>query len=193
MKRKDRLTLKAKREGYKARSIYKFFAMNKKYNIVRPKNIVLDLGCWPGSWLQALSQLNCRVVGVDINMEAMDEFRKMGVTLIHGNVLEKETQKKIISSGPYDAVLSDMAPKTTGIKDVDQQRSLDLSLTALKIASLTLRPNGNFLCKIFQSPETHKVVDKAKARFHFVKFTKPQASKKRSYEIYLLCKGFRSK
>ncbi len=113
MKRKDKLTLKAKREGYKARSIYKFFAMNSRHNIVRPRSRVLDLGCWPGSWLQALKQLECSVVGVDITMDNMNEFRKMGVQLVQGNVLEKNIQEKLISLGPYDSVISDMAPKTT--------------------------------------------------------------------------------
>jgi 23S rRNA (uridine2552-2'-O)-methyltransferase len=186
--RKDNLTKKAKQEGYRARSVYKLFALNSKYALVKKGDKVLDLGCWPGSWIQALQKMGAAVVGVDVT--SMEKLR--AAIFIQGDVDEKETQEKIGKYAPFDAVLSDLAPKTTGIREIDQQRSLDLSLLALDIALKSLRKNGNFLCKVFQSSDEEILLKKAEKHFRFAKFTKPNASKKRSKEIYLVCKGLKS-
>jgi len=184
---KDKLAIKAIKEGYRARSVYKFFILNKKYHLVKRNDAVLDIGCWPGSWIQALKKLNARIVGVDI--VKIKEIPK--ITFIQGDILKKNIQNKIKKQSPFNAVLSDLAPKTTGIKGIDQQKSLDLSMTALNLAINSLKRDGNFLCKVFQSPGAEKLMKKAKINFHFVKFTKPQASKKHSKEIYLICKGLK--
>ncbi|MBU1203832.1 MAG: RlmE family RNA methyltransferase [Nanoarchaeota archaeon] len=185
--KKDKLTIKAKKEGYRARSVYKFFAINKKYALVRKNDKVLDLGCWPGSWIQALKKLDAVIVGVDITK--IQEIP--GTIFIQGDITSKQTQIGIKKYAPFDAVLSDLAPKTTGIREIDQQKCLDLSLTALEIAITCLRKNGNFLCKIFQNSDQEIIMQKARKKFHFTKLTKPQESKKHSKEMYLVCRGMK--
>jgi 23S rRNA (uridine2552-2'-O)-methyltransferase len=187
MKIRDKLTIKAKREGYKARSVYKLSDLNAKYQIVKRNSKVLDLGCWPGSWMQYCLELDCDVTGVDLKGTRME-----GITFVKGNICDKSMFDKLLGLGKFDVVLSDMAPKTTGIKNVDQARSLDLCYRALYIARYLLKNNGDFICKIFQSEESSTFVNEVQRYFSFVKVTKPMASKKRSKEIYLIAKGLKS-
>ncbi|MFH1209544.1 MAG: RlmE family RNA methyltransferase [archaeon] len=187
MKVKDKFTVKAKKEGYKARSVYKLSDINSKYQIVKRNSRVLDLGCWPGSWMQYCLNLGCDVTGVDLK-----GTRLKGIAFIKGNIFDKAMFDKLLGLGKFDAVLSDMAPKTTGIKNVDQARSIDLCYRALYIARYLLKNNGDFICKIFQSDESSTFVNEVQRYFSFVKITKPMASKKRSGEIYLIAKGLKS-
>ena len=184
---KDKFTVKAKREGYKARSVYKLSDINSKYQIIKRNSRVLDLGCWPGSWMQFCLNLGCDVTGIDLKGTRMD-----GISFVKGNIFDKAVFDKLLGLGKFDTVLSDMAPKTTGIKNVDQERSLDLCYRALYIARYLLKSNGDFLCKIFQSDESSTFVNEVQRYFSFVKVTKPMASKKRSKEIYLIAKGLKS-
>ena len=183
--KKDKQTLRAKSLGFRARSIFKLFEINKKFNLIKEKDRVLDLGCWPGSWLQFCSNLNCTCVGVDLRTTE----KIKDCTFIKGDVHNKEIIKKIIKSGKFDIVLSDLAPKTTGIKDLDQDYSTNLALRALEISNLVLKNKGNFLCKIFQSKETNHFTHEARKCFDYVKIYKPMSSKKRSKEVYVIAKS----
>ena len=184
---KDRFTRRARKEGYRARSVYKLFSLNARHRIIRRGSTVLDLGAAPGSWMEAARKMGAgRIVGVDL-----EPIREMeGATFLRGDVTEEEMLRRIEAMGlAFDVVLSDLAPNTTGIKHVDQARSTGLSEAALEIATRSLRPGGDFVCKIFQGPDTNRFLQQVRRRFRFVKTTKPEASKKRSKEIYVVAKG----
>ncbi|MBS3171763.1 RlmE family RNA methyltransferase [Candidatus Woesearchaeota archaeon] len=187
--RKDFYFKKAKEEGYRARSAYKLFELNKKYNLIKRSDRVLDLGCNPGSWLQAASKIsNGLVVGVDIL--PVKEIKN--VNFIQANVTDKKTIDMIKSiSNEFDVILSDMAPKTSGIKELDHNKSIYLSEKALEIAENLLVNNGNFLCKVFQGEFFKEFLDNIKKKFEFVKSSKPESSRRESKEIYIIAKGFR--
>lgn len=185
--RQDKLTKKARKEGFRARSVYKLLQLSKKYRIIEKRNKILDLGSYPGSWLQVIIELGAHAVGVD--MSKVDNIK--GVKFILGDAFNPGTIEKIKKHGPYDSVISDLAPSTTGIKDMDQENSYLLAEQALSIAKEVLRKDGKFLCKVFQGEGTPTLIENVKKSFKFVKVSKPEASKKRSKEIYLVAIGFR--
>ncbi|RME54246.1 RlmE family RNA methyltransferase [Candidatus Woesearchaeota archaeon] len=179
---RDSYTIKAKKEGMRARSAYKLVQLNRKYKLVGSNDDVLDLGCWPGGWLVALTKITKgKVVGVDLN-----EIQPVnGVEFIKADVFKFKINEV------FDVVISDMAPKTTGIHELDCERSIDLAEAALSIAKKNLKPGGNFLVKVFQGKGFDDFLKSIKKCFAFVKTTKPEASRKRSKEIYVI--GFKLK
>lgn len=183
---KDKYTSKAKAAGLRARSAYKLMQINRKYNIIRPNDSVLDLGCFPGGWLLvAARQGATRIVGIDLTPIE----RIPGVEFIQGDITKEEILAKI--GGKFDVVLSDLAPKTTGNRSLDVARSIDLAEIAFKIAKRFLKPGGNFLVKIFQGEGYVEFTNKLKRCFSFFKTIKPGASKSKSKEMYALGIGFR--
>lgn len=186
MHRSRNLTRKAKQEGYAARSVYKLLAINARYHLIRKGDAVLDLGCWPGSWLQACVQMGVRVVGIDLKHTAI-----RGAETLKGDVYDKNLLLQLSSYGSFDVVLSDLAPSTTGHREQDQQESLGLSKQAFVIAKRFLKPGGNFLVKVFQSSEANTFLKELGRDFQFVKAYKPEASRKRSKEMYYVCLGLR--
>jgi 23S rRNA (uridine2552-2'-O)-methyltransferase len=184
----DKFSLRARQEGYLARSSYKLIFLNKKYRIIKQNDKVLDLGCWPGSWLQIIKQLKANAIGVDIK-----QISDIGhVKFILGDIRKKETINKIKSFGKFDVVLSDLAPNTSGNQELDQERSFELSNVAFEIAKDVLKEKGNFVCKIFQSKEFEGFLSLIKKKFNFVKATKPEASKKKSKEMYIVTLGYKT-
>ena len=182
----DKYTDKALAEGLRARSAYKLMQINSKYHIIRRGNDVLDLGCWPGGWMVAAKRMGAnRVVGMDL--AAIEPVA--GAEFIHGDVFESSTLRKI--EGSFDVVLSDLAPKTSGNRSLDVARSLDLCESAFRIALKHLKPNGHFLVKVFQGEGYKEFFDEVRKHFEFVKTVKPEASRQRSMEVYLLGIGFK--
>jgi len=188
---KDFYNLKAKIEGYRARSAYKLKQINNKYNIIKKNDHVLDIGCFPGGWSQ-VSLLAVKkdgfVLGIDI--QKTKRIISKNFKFIQGDITKKETVKKI--NGKFDAVISDISPKTTGIIHLDQEISHSLAETCLNVSLKKLKPGGNFICKIFQSNKTKEMIDKTKKHFKFVKTVKPESSKSKSKEMYILAKELRS-
>lgn len=183
---RDKFARKAKSEGYLARSAYKLEEIINKFKVLKPGFKVLDLGAAPGSWLQvarnAIGPAGL-AVGVD---EGLIDFEAEGVVTLMGDILAPDCLAQVAAYGPYDAVLSDLAPKTSGIKDRDQALSQELSEQAAKIALATLKKHGNFVVKVFQNPETFAFQKYLKTVFKKVHTYKPQASRDRSYETYLI-------
>lgn len=183
---RDKFTLRALDEGYRARSVYKLIFLNKKYNLIKKNDNILDLGAWPGSWMQFCLNLEARVTGVDVKQI----ISMKGGRFILGDIYDTKTLEKIRELGKYDSVLSDLSPKTTGIND--QELSFDLSYKAFEIAKEVLRRNGSFVFKIFQSGYLNKFLQELKKSFNFVKSVKPEASKKGSKEMYIVCKDYKT-
>lgn len=185
---------KAKSSGYLARSVYKLEEINKKYKLFsKYKNnfSVIDLGAAPGSWLQYLSSAlhkNAKIMGVDlseIKTSAQNIITKrMDVFSEELDVLLKENFPKGL-----DAVLSDMAPKTTGIKIKDNYASYELTHRALDIAKKYLLPSGVLVVKIFQGEYFKQFLEECKESFKEVRTFKPKSSRSNSYEIYVISRG----
>ena len=178
LNRKDAYFRKAKREGYLARSAYKLIELNKKYNLIKKDDIILDLGSSPGSWVQVCLELKAkRVVGVDLEQSKVDhenfEFINDGIENL-----------KIEEMGRFNVVLSDIAPKTSG--HMDSEKSIDLTRDAFNIAKKVLKNNGNFIAKVFQGSGFEELIREVRKEFDFFKISKPKASRKKSKEIYLI-------
>ncbi len=178
---------RARAQGFVARAVFKLKEIDAKYRLFRKEQRVLDLGCSPGSWLQYISSRTGPgglVLGVDVNQPEIDLAPPL--YFIQGELgsLDLET---ITAISPYfDVVVSDLAPKTTGMRAVDQQRSLELALLAWQWAQKLLRPGGHFLVKIFEGPDSASLAAALKADFNLVRYVKPAGSRPASREIYLL-------
>jgi len=176
---KDKFTKKALAEGYKARSVFKLRDMDRKFHLINKGDRVLDIGAAPGSWSQYAVEKGAIAIAVDI--ESVNAHK---VKYIKADIFDDVLFEKV--GIDYDLVMSDVAPKTTGIIDNDNYNSFNLSSRSLEIAKKVLKRNGNYVCKIFQGEyfdEFHKEVKKT---FRKVRSVKPEASRKKSKEIYLI-------
>ncbi len=188
--RHDSFHQRAARKGFRARSVFKLEEIDRKHGLVRPGSRVLDLGCAPGSWLQYCRKragTGARLVGVD---RAPLDPPLAGVTMVVGDVHELAPADLLGDQDGFDLVLSDMAPDTTGIRHVDQLRSEALFERALDIAEATLAPGGSFLGKLFQGPAFNQLVARCRQRFRTVKILKPESSRTRSIEQYVLARDY---
>lgn len=184
---KDFYYYRAKKENYPARSIYKLREIDEKYHILKPGYKVLDLGCSPGSWTKYCSEKigdKGLVVGVDKQEFKMPELKN--IIFIKEDIFKMDIGKIQHILPSFDVVLSDMAPSTTGIREVDQARSLELAGKAFFITQKVLRKGGSFVCKVFQGPDIKNFIEKLKTEFQFVKTIKPAGSRKESFETFIL-------
>ena len=187
---KDHYFHKAKRNGYVARSAYKLEEIDKKHRIIRKGNLVLDLGCSPGSWLQYASRKvgeEGEVLGVDL--KPVNHSLPAHVKVLQADIFELTAKDLEISGGMVDVILSDMAPKTTGIRATDAQRSYALNQQVLQLAEELLRPQGMLLVKAFQGAPLDSLRSAFGDTFAKVKLCKPKSSRAESVEIFLLGMG----
>lgn len=184
---------KAKKERFLARAIYKLEEIQKKYRLLRPGYRVLDLGAAPGSWLQLVQGIiGPRGLAIGVDIKRFDHTFPKHVIAIQKDIFDAGFLEEMAETyAPFDVVLSDMAPSTTGIRSVDSARSAMLFEQALNVAMATLRPQGHFLAKLFQGSEFTELLSLVKRHFERVKVIKPEASRKDSKEIYILAMGFR--
>jgi 23S rRNA (uridine2552-2'-O)-methyltransferase len=192
----DRYYKKAKQEGYRSRAAYKLLELQQRYRLLRPGDKVVDLGAAPGGWLQVAAKIigqNGKVIGVD--PQAMQPFPERNVTLLLGDIGAGEIQSKIaeLLAGSADAVISDMAPKLSGVRDADIARAVELNRLALALAVRLLRPGGSLLVKSFMNNALHQYTAELKRYFSDVQRTKPEATRQGSSEFYFLAKGFLGK
>ncbi len=186
----DHYTRKAKQDRYPARSVYKLQELQKKFNLMKKGHRILDLGCAPGSWTLYASEVvggGGKVVGIDLNPVTIKAPGH--VATYTGDILDLPEDVSAAVGGDYNVVISDMAPKTTGMKDVDAARSLDLCRMALTVAEKMLLPGGGFVCKIFQGEGFKEFTDDVKGSFKGCKIFKPESCRKASKEIYIIGTG----
>ncbi len=186
--RKDAFYKKAKLEGYRARSAYKLIELNQEFHFLRSGGRVIDLGSWPGGWVQVAAELvgqSGKIVGIDL--VALEPIPFSQVTLLQGDATDPEQQERLLQTlgGPADVLLSDMSPKLSGIKEVDDARSMELCHVALTCVSTLLRPGGSLLLKVFMGPEHQRFLTEVRGAFTTVRTTKPESSRKGSAETYV--------
>ena len=192
----DRYYRKAKQEGYRSRAAYKLLELQQRYRLLRTGDVVVDLGAAPGGWLQVAAAIvgsKGSVIGADL--EEIQPLPQRNITLVRGDATTEEIQStmKELLGRPADCVISDMAPKLSGIRDADMARCLELNRIALAIAVQLLRPGGSLLIKSFISNELHRFTAELKEHFSVVQRTKPEATRQGSSEFYFLAKNFKGK
>lgn len=200
--RHDAYYRKAKQEGFLARSVYKLEEIDRDFAIIRPGDWVLDLGCAPGSWLQyaerKVREKAGRLVGIDL-LPVRVSFGPH-VKVVQADIYETPA-RELLPEGPpdpkrdpehpFDVVLSDMAPNTTGVRAVDQARSMALAEHALELAARLLRPGGRFVVKIFEGGDFKAYLTRAQELFQEVKVRRPKGTRAGSIETYVVALGRR--
>lgn len=194
MDRRDPYYWRAKQKGYRSRAAYKLAQLDDRERLLEPGARVLDLGCAPGGWMQvALERVGAqgRVVGVDVAPVA--PLPSPNAVVVKGDLLDGATADAAAAAlgGQADIVLSDLAPKLSGVRDADIARSLELLEAAVRLAGRLLRPGGSLVAKVFAAPETESAIAALRPAFASLKLTSPEASRKRSTEVYLVARGFR--
>ncbi len=184
----DRYFKQAKREGKLARSVYKLEELDHRDHLFRKGDRILDLGASPGSWLEySLAAIGPEGVACAVDLQPIHRKFKGRAAFIMKNVLEM-TGEEFAREAPdgFDVILSDMAPNTSGIRLVDQARSLELCEKVLALALKLLKPGGIFVCKIFYGPETENFRREAGNHFAETKIRKPDACRDESIEHYVV-------
>lgn len=189
----DAYVKKAKEQGWRSRAAYKLLEIQEKDRLIQPGMTVLDLGAAPGGWSQVAASLagdNGLVIASDI----LDMDPIAGVEFLQGDFREDQVYEQlleIINNRPVGLVISDMAPNMSGMNAVDQPRAMYLAELALDMAEQVLDRNGNFLVKVFQGEGFDQYRQRLQQNFSKLITRKPDASRARSKEVYLLAKGFR--
>lgn len=186
---KDQYYKKAKQENYAARSVYKLQEIQEKHHVIHQGNHVLDLGCSPGSWMQLASKIvgeKGKVYGIDLKPVSISLSNNM--LALEGDINEFDFSQ-VLEEKKLDVIISDMAPKTTGIKSVDADRSYHLCQMSLLCAQKWLKDHGNLLVKFFQGSKQNDFLNEMKENFSKVKIVKPKSSRNESVEIFILGLG----
>jgi 23S rRNA (uridine2552-2'-O)-methyltransferase len=189
----DPFVKRAQAEGWRSRAVFKLEQIDRRERLLRPGMIVLDLGAAPGAW----SQYARKRVGPSGRVLASDLLPLEplpGVEFLQGDFREQGVLTALqaaLGGSPIDVLLSDMAPNLSGMDAIDAPRALYLAELALDLTSNVLKPGGNALIKVFQGAGFQELVATARQRFERVRFVKPEASRARSPETYLLASGRR--
>ena len=185
---KDPFVIQAQKDGYRSRAAYKLIEIDKKYKIIKSGITAVDLGAAPGGWSQVLTKkigLKGMVIGIDL----LEVAPIKGIDFIQGDFMQEEILNEMVDkleNKPIDLVISDMAPNISGIKMVDQQKAIYLNELAFDFASKHLKQNGCFLVKSFVGKDFEEFVKDLKSCFKKVYKIKPDSSRSRSAEIFLL-------
>ena len=188
---KDPYVQQSQRDGYRSRASYKLLEIIGKERLIRPGMTVVDLGAAPGGW----SQVAMELVGHEGRVHAVDLLPMdgiAGVDFIQGDFTEEsvfEELMALIDNRPVDLVISDMAPNLTGSKAVDQPQIIYLVELAVDLASRVMKPDGVFIAKLFQGEGFDEFVRHARTMFNTVNVRKPDASRSKSREVYMVAKG----
>jgi 23S rRNA (uridine2552-2'-O)-methyltransferase len=184
----DEFVKRAQKEGYRARAAYKLIEIDDKDKLIKPGMTIVDLGSTPGSWSQVAVQ-RLKGQGKVIALDILDMTGIAGVEFIQGDFREEAVLKRlleVLNNKPVDLVIADMAPNISGVKDVDQAGATYLTELALEFCADWLKPNGNFLVKVFIGAGFDNIVKTMRLHFEKVVTRKPKASRDRSSEVYLL-------
>lgn len=190
-KKPDRFTKAAKSEGFPARSVYKLEEIDKRVRLIRPGQRVLDLGAAPGSWSIYVARTigrSGRLLSVDLSPIAA--IIGPNATVVQGDAFELSPEL-LAEHGPFDVVLSDMAPSTTGNRDSDRYRSYELVMRALEVARAHGKPGSSFVAKIFMGPEYEDARRALRETYAEVRTLRPETVRKNSVEVFFVATGKR--
>lgn len=186
----DKWSQKAAQEGYRARSVYKLKELDERFKLLKPGMTVLDFGAAPGSWLQYTSEKvgpNGKLIGIDLKeIESIDGAKTVVCDITDINKINNILINLCIHK--VDLILSDLAPNTSGIRDVDQYRSIELSESVIKVASVFLKTPGKCVLKVLRGADFDNFIRNLKKYWQTVKIVKTKASRDRSNEVYVVLK-----
>ncbi len=189
----DHYVMKAKEEGYRSRACYKLMEIDDKDKLIKPGMTVVDLGSAPGSWSQvAVKRVGDRGLVVASDILPMDGMA--GVTFLQGDFTEEvvfDQLMSVIGDRPVDLVISDMAPNMSGMSAVDQPSAMYLVELALDMARQVLKPGGSYVAKVFHGEGFDEYLKDMRSSFQKVVTRKPDSSRARSREVYLVAKGYK--
>jgi 23S rRNA (uridine2552-2'-O)-methyltransferase len=193
-RRKDVFYRRAKSAGYRSRAAFKLLQLADRGRLLHPGDHVVELGAWPGGWLQVAVQLvgpSGKVVGVDL--QPIEPLPQPNVMTLVGDIGTAATQDSLSRAcqGRVDVILSDLAPKLSGIRARDEARAQALAEAALACAEKLLRPGGTLVVKLFMSENLPQYVAQVRARFGDVRTPRLEATRKGSAEVYVVARGFR--
>lgn len=209
--RKDRFYEKAKSEGYLSRAAYKLLELDKKYGLLKTSFKVLDLGCWPGSWMQVASEkVKDKGIVVGIDLVKVEHSFNSNVTFIQGDVTDEEvlnnaleklhiTSLSIVSPSAnststlkFDIVISDMSPKLTGIPEADSAQTVHCAELALNASKRTLKHGGNLIIKLFKSQDSEDFIKQARPNFDKIQRASLESTRTTSNEFYFVGLGYKN-
>jgi 23S rRNA (uridine2552-2'-O)-methyltransferase len=193
-RRKDSYYRRARAAGLRARSAYKLAELDARFRLLRPGDFVVDLGAWPGGWLQvALEGVGTQGLVVGVDLVAVDPLPAANLRLVSGDVRQPATWRAVLDllGRPADVVLSDLAPKLSGVRDRDDARSGELVTAVLEMLPALLRPGGHLLVKLFTGAVFDAAAVELRGRFEEFRATRPGATRSASDEIYGVGRGYR--
>lgn len=191
--RKDHLYQRAKDEGYRSRAAYKLIELNQLHRLFRSGERVLDLGCWPGGWMQVASKaVGPAGIVVGVDLVTIEPLPHQNVRFIEGDARSEEMLHQLNSLVPdkFHSVISDMSPKLTGIKEADMAGSVGCAEACLEIAKHLLLPNGSFVVKLFKSQESDNFVKAVRPFFEKIKRCELDSTRSTSNEFYFVGLGW---
>jgi len=187
----DKFFERAKQKGYRARSVFKIQAIDERYHMLKSGMKVLDLGAAPGSFLQYIAEvIGEKGLAIGIDLQTIEDLKLANVKTYQGDIFDEELYKKIVQENDlnqFDLITSDLAPKTTGIKSVDGNASLELNLQVLEVAKKYLKRGGGVVMKILPGFNEGDLIGEARKMFSTIKKFRPQAVRKTSSESYIVC------
>ncbi len=190
---KDHYYDKAKKENFLARSVYKLEEIDKKFKILSKNNTVLDLGYHPGSWMQYTAKVigpKGRAYGIDIKPVNKKLVALKNVSLYEHDINDLENYEFFGEEKPFDVVISDMAPNTTGIRSVDQDRSLLLVEMVFEKLPVLLKQGGDLVIKVFDSNGAQSFLRDQKKKFKAIHYLKPKSTRAVSKEFFVIGKSY---
>ncbi|NOS67227.1 MAG: RlmE family RNA methyltransferase [Candidatus Peribacteraceae bacterium] len=194
----DKWSQRAAKEGYRARSVYKLMELDDRFGLIKPGMTVVDLGAAPGSWMQYASKIvgpSGSVLGFDLQEitpvedsehkeKVADNAKTFVMDIMDTYAIEDELRKNGVREA--DLVLADMAPNTSGIKDMDQWKSIELATAALAIGKDILKPNGKCVVKVFRGADFDEFFHNLKMDWQEPVIVEATASRDRSREVYVV-------
>jgi 23S rRNA (uridine2552-2'-O)-methyltransferase len=188
-RRPDRFYQRAKKEGLRARSAFKLEEIQRRFQLLKPGGRVLDLGAAPGGWCQiAAREVGARGFVLGVDLQPIPSLPRPIETWV-ADAFAPELLERLRAVGPFDAVLSDLAPKTSGIRGTDEARSLELAGRALALSLQMLKRSGALVVKVFMGGGFEAFLEACGQAFREVRVVRPEASvARRSKEVYLVCR-----
>lgn len=190
----DHFTLEAKKRGYPARSVFKLEEIDQKNRIIHPGQKVLDIGAAPGSWsLYVLRKQKGKgsLVAVDLKPLTLKVPKQANFTTLTGDAFGDKALELYEKEGPFDLIISDAAPGTTGNRSIDTARSFNLVMQVLELTRTRLNLGGSAVCKIFQGGDEKEALDTMRSMFAKAKTFKPKSTRNDSFETFLVGTGFK--
>ncbi|MBO3832027.1 MAG: RlmE family RNA methyltransferase [Candidatus Brockarchaeota archaeon] len=193
-RKRDPYFILSKKEGYRSRASYKLKQILDKYRVIRTGDIVLDIGCAPGGWLQVASEAvgeTGLVIGVDV--KEVENLGSENIKTIVLDVFDEDFVGKVLkeSKSRFDVILSDLSPNMSGIYELDHARQIEMVERVLQLSRDLLKTGGSMVIKVFEGEGSDRVYRRVMRLFRFVKRFKPKASRKGSSEFYLVARFFK--